>query len=100
MFGKYMTDSTAARAHGLPPSGYVRSEPMSDALHTMLFNPYFLITELLCTRRRVLYWNPSSLLCLELPLTQKQDAGGNGEIFLREEAKKNVEKNYLLQLKQ
>ena len=41
--GVYYCDSSAARAHGLPPCAYVRSEAMSDKLNCLLWNPYFSI---------------------------------------------------------
>jgi hypothetical protein len=43
-FGSYFVDSTGCRSLGLPPSAYVRSEPMSDALHCTLWNPYYCVT--------------------------------------------------------
>lgn len=43
-FGSYFVDSTGCRSLGLPPSAYVRSEPMSDSLHCTLWNPYYCVT--------------------------------------------------------
>lgn len=44
MMGQFMTDTSPALAQGMPPSAYTRSDPMSDALHSMMMNPYFVIT--------------------------------------------------------
>ena len=43
MFGKVWCDSSGARRLGMAPAVFKRSEPMSDALHASLWNPYFVI---------------------------------------------------------
>ncbi|CAK9013633.1 unnamed protein product [Durusdinium trenchii] len=43
MFGRFVADSSHARSYGLPPAAYARSEPMSDWLHAMLYNPYYTV---------------------------------------------------------
>ena len=42
-FGSYFVDSTGCRSLGMPPTAYTRSEPMSDALHCTMWNPYYCV---------------------------------------------------------
>ena len=43
MLGNFIADHTGALHFGLPPTAYSRAEPMSDALHCLLFNPFFVV---------------------------------------------------------
>ena len=42
----FFCDHTATVGLGMPLSAYGRSEPMSDVLNTILFNPYMIIPDL------------------------------------------------------
>ena len=42
-FGLYFVDLTGARALGMPPAAFSRNEAMSDKLHAVMNNPFFLI---------------------------------------------------------
>lgn len=46
VFGVFFCDHTASVPIGMPLSAYARSEPMSDMLNTILFNPYMVLKDL------------------------------------------------------
>lgn len=43
MMGDYFVDATQAYLHGMPPTAYVRDDPMSDRLNALLFCPWYLV---------------------------------------------------------
>ena len=66
-FGEIFCDSSAARRFGLPPCAYRRAEPMSDALHASLWNPYHLITSPnIALQPAVVPWSLRGFLLLNL----------------------------------
>lgn len=44
MFGEYWADLAGARAYGLPNPSYVRADPQSDSLQSILANPWHMVT--------------------------------------------------------
>ena len=43
--GNYWSDAAACADFHMPPQALTRSEPMSDRLHAVLFNPYFVVLD-------------------------------------------------------
>ena len=62
MFGRFVADSSHARSYGLPPAAYARSEPMSDWLHAMLYNPYYTVRSPATWLLSVCKWNMTDWL--------------------------------------
>lgn len=44
-FGSFWVDASGARGLGLPAFAYTRNEPMSDALHCALWNPFWVLQD-------------------------------------------------------
>ena len=67
MFGQIFTDTTAARALGMPPCSYARTSPMSDALHAGLFNPFYTVLDpAVAVKHAEIPWNLRGFLLLNL----------------------------------